>query len=415
MRYREKYNDSTADVVYRGKYCVEPSCPSVEKAISYIDSKTYIAMLDVNTPEFKRLSAEGQVINSPMIQEYYSGYVDPTYWTIFCSDPVGESGYDNPDWNEQLLSPLLLSAEPETAVDDYLAAYETERNIAIAQAWANVDISEMQALASLGELPETIKWVGDLYRRGIGIFAMFKSRKVRLRKMKDLGNMSAVDYADAVANFWLEFRYAVRPLLFEMEQIVAALQAGIPSPRRTARGYHDKEVTDDDSGDSVVAYYTVGYETEFSRESIYRAGVLYSIDALSTGWTEILGLDQPLESLWELTKLSFAIDWFLNVGDIISAHTTSGDLTPLASWIVEEHTFKYEIRRTDWDSSEDGHTYDPTRSNLGKQGYTHVVKRRSINTTPPYIPAISINLDWLKLVDLAALARSIYRAIRSAA
>lgn len=413
MRYRERTNSSSAGVFYRGKYCADSGCPNT-KTVTFTGMNTHEAMLDENHSNFKRLSAEGEVFFSPMYQEYLLNLVEPTYWTMLWDDGTytGETGYDSEIFNCVPKTPILTNSSSASAMDAFLSPYESERNVAIAQAWANVDISELAGLASLGELPETLRWIASLYRRGIGILSMFKARSLKMRLKRDFGRMSAKDYADALSDFWLEFRYAVRPLIFEMEQVINALESEGYEPRRTARGFHDVEDTSIETGTWALATYTMDWEQKTTRESVYRAGVLYSIDGLTAGLTELLGLDQPLEAVWELTKMSFIMDWFLNVGDVLSAHTISGDLTPLGSWIVEEHVFKVKKTYSEVVSSDTEHTLDSSRSEFGSQESTHVVKRRLVGVEPPYIPSISVNLDWAKVVDLAAIARSIYRAFK---
>lgn len=423
MRYRERTNHITGETFDLWGFCYlnahTPLCPVSDVTETYNDTFTYEAMWDVETPNFKQLSAAGEIINSKMVREEISAYVEPTFVNAVyeCSwkpEDNFKSGYVQ--ITDLLLNQGLLElTEWEQAVDDKLLAYQSERNVAIAQAWANVDESELLAWASIGEMPETYRWLVSLYRRGIKVLALFKGKKLRMQLRKDLGKMSPVEYADAISNFWLELRYALRPLLFEMEQLITALDSSSKPPRRTARGFYDIE-TNSDTTERVDtgARQSLERRARLKRESIYRAGILYEISDTDVNWVEVLGLDKPLESIWELTKLSFLIDWFLNVGDIISSHTTSVNLTPLASWIVEDHTFKTTYDYSGYERDQTGQNFQITSMipTYGLQEATHRLVRRSIDLDKPWLPSIKINLDWAKIVDLAAIARSFYRAFK---
>lgn len=423
MRYRERYDTTSADTFDLQTFCYKPAFPGTFTTVSYTDSLTYDVMCDENHPLFKQRSAEGEIIFGDMLQEEIHGtIVKPIYaefqWDATYDDNLTFRNGKHFGLNDQLSD--ILKVTPHYRLDDaywdsWYDQFSSERAVAVTQAWANVDESEMLAWASIGEMPETLAWLASLYRRGIGVLALTKVRKLRLAK-KRLAGMSAVEYADALANFWLEFRYAMRPLVFEMEQLVEALQNKTKPPRRTARGYHDVE--QEDSLETTIDLgnnYSVDRSGTLRRESTYRAGVLYNISTLHDNWMEILGLDKPLESIYELTKMSFVLDWFFNVGDLLSSYTTSANLTPLVSWVTEEHLWTHHsfysgmIQDTSGNPDYDCVIRTPCD---GEVYFTHRVKVRKQEPDKPVLPHIKINLDWAKVVDLAAIARSIYRAFK---
>jgi hypothetical protein len=324
---------------------------------------------------------------------------------------------DHPQWSQQYTKMLydntpLLNSTDTTAMDAFLEGFQSEREIAITAAWADVDQSEMLAYASIGELPETIRWVADCFRRLIKVLALFRARKVKLALKRQF--LKPVQMADALASFWLEMRYAVRPLMFEMEQLIASIQAETRPKRFTARGFHEVfDVSETSHEENIV--HSKEYVTDTcvtSRSSSYRAGVLYEIGINEGNWIEVFGLDKPLESIYELTKLSFVLDWFLNVGNLLGSWTVSSNLTPRGSWLTENHTITKVITGSGSRQNRANHTVTGEATDYGITKETHILKRRTISPDKPVYPHIDINLNVAKLVDLAAIARSIYRGIR---
>jgi hypothetical protein len=105
------------------------------------------------------------------------------------------------------------------------------------------------------------------------------------------------------------------------------------------------------------------------------------------------------------------LDWFFNIGDIIAMSTIDGQLTPLGSWVTEEHRFTYDlsytIHRSNW-NPEYTVTYEgDTGSLMG----SYVVKRRIADPSKSIIPSVRINLSWAKLLDIASIARGFMKSM----
>jgi len=423
MRYRERINTESENH-YDHTFCCKESitslaekCPgSVLNEFNYVSSRSYEAMEDVVTPNFKKESALGHIVNSPMLSENLEYRQTALTFVEDWAHPPNtyETGYGFA-FSRLPFTPLLLSPVRVAELDALFRPFASERDLCVTQAWANVDESEMLALASLGELPETVAWLASLYKRAATLFKRFKDKRNGIERKKR--KMTNKQYLDSRSNFWLELRYAVRPLIFEAAQIAAILEGLTGGQQRnTARGFYES------SSDDTSSPFSVGMTPDRSascvetvqRTSNYRAGVLYTYDLSKAGWANTLGLDKPIESLWELTKLSFMLDWFFNLGDVISSFTPSAQLSPLTSWITEEHTFTTECVYSDY-QVEDGIEWTHlgvTTENAGYERLVRKIKRRTISPSRSPFPHISINLDWAKCLDLAAIARTIYRGLK---
>lgn len=408
----------------------------------------YNAMRDVVTPNFGKLRNQGQIINNPLWLEDISWSFKPL---TVCVHGFYQAAPPNYIWwdyrvtrwfteiygeNGSLLSGLLEADLLDEWLDDYTASSE---ELAVTRSWANVELSEAMILASLGEFPETLKWMHSVLKRGVNLTKMFSGRGL-FKAGREIGNILSNkpareltrlakpslksskqrDLVSDVANIWLEYRYAIRPLVFEMKQCLEALKTIIrKGTRQTARG---KEVNVSSSThydtytDTTASWYTQSYTCR-RRESLTvssRAGVLFEIDDSLDTLLAVWGVDQPLESLWELVPFSFIIDWFFSVGDVISSWSVNPSLNPRASWVtsfvhhaVELDTTLYQLGNKSpyfWETPEVTH------------GSARVlVKRKRRVPSPPrsITPSFDLKLDLSKIIDLGFIGRAILSGKKS--
>lgn len=288
-----------------------------------------------------------------------------------------------------------------------MKAFESEGEVAVTKAWSEVDESAILGAASLGELPETVRWVVSIFTRLIKILRLAKGKKLGALLSSEVGKGSKVDL---FSDTWLELRYAVRPLAFELQQAIEALHAQIEEgARHTGRGYstHFDQVATTTPGQTAADVSWVVTNTT-SRSSNYRAGVLYTIgdniNSLQTVW----GLDQPLEAVWELIPFSFIIDWFFNIGNVISSWSVNPSLLVKASWLRETHQVVQERRLYDWRNiSNAPYSSLSFTSEPGLTKLTHIVTRRVPSPTRSTTPHFKLNLDLAKILDLATIVRSL--------
>lgn len=405
MRFREKVNIQTPGTLQKWfKSSKDGSTMSYTDIGTFTKNSSNGFMYDVMTPSFKKLVAQGRIINNPMYQVVGTTSIKPgsSEWIYHWE----EQTYGDEIWGwdhiPSLSPPLTVSTDLEVLESIWLDASLVDT--ASAQAWANVDISEAAVLASLGELPETLNWLKNLYYRFYKVTKAFnKKRLVRHLAKGDLTDL------------WLEYRYAIRPIIFEAESLVKALQLTKENIRQTARG---NAVVEESLGS--VATRTNGptihwgqeYTVETTQRKEVRAGVLFAIDSDIDLLTHALGFNQPIQSLWELVPFSFIIDWFFNIGEIIATWSPKGDLTPLASWTTETITVTEKGTLTDsWDNFSttiDGwREYNVTPGS----GYSETYfRRRTPKADRPVIPSMSINLDTAKILDLIFIGRKLFRS-----
>lgn len=379
-----------------------------------ITSTRYKYMVDEVVPNFAKRRAAGEVFCNSMLM--VRGEVNHVPTRIH--NYGVETGTSNPRTDiGSLIFPITGQSLPSLeriAIENYLADYSNSRDIAVTAAWANVDESEINALASAGELRETLSWVESILRRAIALINMVR-RKTLLKKAK---KALKGDLVGVVSDFWLELRYALRPLVYEMDSAMKALNKHIEAgTRRTARGYAGSRSPATDTTTVTESkdygYWGVNYSVTTAVTRSYRAGVLYAINDSLPSMADVWGLNQPIEALYELMPFSFILDWFFNVGDVLSSIFISANLSPLTSWVTEEHLIVSEKVATSiviWNTRS---TYNRDLS-IEQPGYHQAlvhIKRRIPSPYRSYLPSIRIKLDPSKIFDIAAIGRNLLNSL----
>lgn len=442
MRLRISQDDATADSL-RG-YATINGVIQFDQSVQFQKSVTFRAMEDVVTPKFKELIAKGNILQNRMLSQTWLFSCKPAYVTttgVISGYPALQS--------YPLSAASLLGGIPEGVIPKqfrsyasederyitYLSEYSSERDISIAKAWSNISRNEMQILASLGELPETLSWIKSIFTRAIKVFKglknlksavgladeLLKAGKARKAKkvMQRVGDKISTSLSKAgtlttPVDLWLEYRYAIRPLVFEMVSAIKALKTSIAKGTRfTSRGFHEKQTYE------VTNYPVTGggwvdlnRRIALTRRSNYRAGVLSNIEDDINDIMAIWGFDQPLQSIYELIPFSFIVDWFFNIGTIIGAWSPKASLSVLSSWIMEQHYIKTVMTCDQFTpctlipSSNHWDYVAVNTDNYYEWGTT--IKRRIPTPDRPILPSFNLRLDMAKIADLAAIGYSLF-------
>jgi hypothetical protein len=294
-------------------------------------------------------------------------------------------------------------------------------DIAITQAHANVSAADVQALVSAAEAKKTVQTVTSILKRA----SKFALAGVALKKRMARGALKG----KALKNAWLELRYGIRPLYYELKGVIDAyFKYGRP-PRLRFSGHSEDEDTTEQvinmtqpaifngqDWDSVAwpivhVPYSSGIYTLVKQETnsvTCDAGVLVEALLDVNNLEQVLGLDEGLQAAWELVPWSFVIDFFVNVGSTIAAWAPKGDVKYLTSWVVTRLKTVTLYTLTEYTSNQAAiggySTVDTVVNDLS--GVLEVTRTRTIRTANPplsAIPSLDINLDVAKIVDLLAL------------
>lgn len=159
----------------------------------------------------------------------------------------------------------------------------------------------------------------------MSIYSLQRLVKNRLPSRVVKRNLAAL--LRAGSSDWLQFQYGLRPLISEIKslaELVTKVDERIfdPSKIRAKRAKIPYN-----SNYRILAPLTAlptclaPSTLEVEDEVTVRATVNFR-QSHPFGWSEFLGLSPEYwpEIVWELTRLSFVLDWVYNVGDWIGAH-----------------------------------------------------------------------------------------------
>lgn len=270
----------------------------------------------------------------------------------------------------------------------------------------------------IGELPETCKWFKDTLKTVVSLY-----RAVRRGNMKKLKRFVKRYWASPkaqnavravsktsreVSGRWLEWRYAITPLMLDFD----ALRQEVYDARNRmgltrhvsshAERYFDKR----DLGSGRFAYADATVRVTKGCYVTHNANA----DAFKR-----LGLLNPVATLWELTPLSFVIDWFLPIGDYLSSLDAMVGVSVTSTWMSNKQEGGYTLASYQTEAWGNSPVYPYPRVLLGynRYGAQTMKYRRYTRTTPSSLslprPNIQRSLSSLRLFDAVALARQSFK------
>lgn len=227
---------------------------------------------------------------------------------------VSASSTDPVDY-ESTSSICPSGIENESMTDAYNACYsgfvEKCRTTA---SWAVTFAERKQAVSMIRSRSLQLALFANDLRR-----FRFGSAAKRLGLARNDPRLKAVKLkrdSKALGNNWLEFWFGWSPLVSDIGASVQILQDPIPNVfirTRKSKGRNWAENYVDQYGSSD--YYQNSARSDVSMRAAVR---VTNSDLLLANQ---MGFVNPLTIAWELVPFSFVVDWFVNVGDVISSMT----------------------------------------------------------------------------------------------
>lgn len=393
------YGTQTTFIVYSGT--TSDPWRKTTDTVNYhgCDAVNSREMMDFVTPNYRKIVSSGGIINNPMSRtvskEVYTG---GTYHARFIAysttNPVYYTGWEaDGSWFGSIAGKtnqyIALPSLNETSL----------RERAVVEAFSRNKGNDTMLLATIGELKETVTSIEKALKDVIKITRyIWKCNLKALRKEIT---------SKQLANRWMEARYALRPLVYDVSQTLAAFNQKEVSKRITARS----TVTSDSTQSDEVLIHSDSYSQIYAARATTlhiecRAGVMSCIENLTK--LNIWGVDQLMSSAWELVPLSFVVDWFFNVGKLVAAWEPTLGLKALASWVTVTRTATQicEVSRTPviWNEPRQ---YAAGISHYCKSVKTFYRQDRSPNPSLPLYPQFNVRLDGYKLLDLGIILKNI--------
>lgn len=359
---------------------------------------------DVVTPNFRSRIDKGEIICNPFhsieVEETLSApgsceriYRSKTGYSCSSGHPTA-THYTHSKGFGTIRPALADYLLPSFALNSLTASLAAQ---AVTEAFANIDTSEMLALATVAES-------GKSYRSMLGIYGRLRKilRHARRLRVEELAKELS---PKEIANRWMEVRYAIRPLIYDAYGIANSLQKNRGYERRTFRGSAVGSTSESDvvNGVGIAGRVLHNCNRTNTLESSARAGVLCDV---SINDLTVFGVDQLFETAWELAPLSFIVDWFVNVGDWIAAHTPNAGVNQRASWVTTKGVLTQTVSggQAYWSllSSQEAVSLSMCSSSKTKVS-TEII--RSVDPSISSFPAVDMRLDTFKLTDLGIILR----------
>ena len=226
----------------------------------------------------------------------------------------------------------------------------------------------------------------ELRRRGIFVTPQQK-RAVKLASRADRKSV-----IDEFNQLWLEARYGWRPLVYDVQSLMSLLKDKADNELASKSAQLAVNLSAEES--SVLDNGNIRYERTVTRTgtATYHAKVYYKDHMSAIG-------ANPIITAYELTRFSFVMDWFINVGSWLQAMSPREGYTELG--ISTSVKFDYTDTFIQTCSEGSGHTHNVslTPSELR----TNVLKyvRNPYSSIP--LPHVNVNLNPFKVLDLIAL------------
>lgn len=133
-----------------------------------------------------------------------------------------------------------------------------------------------------------------------------KRRQAISQSRRDLA-LAMKEFTDAVSQVWLTFRYGIMPNVYLVEDLIEATSKPL---EEFVRFGQKREI-------EIEPPEMPGWETTGKIHGVLRCFDKRKFDSASMASKEYSW--NVAVTLWELVPLSFVIDWFVNVGDVLSA------------------------------------------------------------------------------------------------
>jgi len=260
--------------------------------------------------------------------------------------------YGDFDYWKSSISQIDLNARRPSGVDEAISAVKSS---VVADFLSSYDL-----LTELSELRENFASIQAIHEGTYGAFKKvindsserdFKRAKQSGKNARQLMR-SADKGLRKVGAAWMTYRYLIMPLVYSYRDISDIIDGDgllFKSFHKTIRVDVDEVgIPSISDGTLIFHKHTGSWKVSATIKAGYTKSGLQSLTSSSFS-------TNPFKTAWELIPLSFVADWFVNIGDYITAHT-SVDFSAQAKMCV---SVKEEVVRTTY--LVDKYTYVNTR------------------------------------------------------
>lgn len=245
-------------------------------------------------------------------------------------------------------------------------------------------------LTNLAELPETLKWLANLIKQAADATKAAHKKEIEVKKLLTRKGRTARQIAQAVASVWMQYRYAIMPISYSIEDVLKALE----SWKRTYGKVSEKYVETYTASDIRLRFGfsdADNFELSVSEASTtHRCAIKRGFDprGMVDALLQVLKLN-PVTTAWELVPLSFVVDWFVNIGEVLTISTAPSFHSQEGATYSWKTTVQFTLT----------HTESGARLVYNHEAY----ERRVIDPYAEYGLILGWDMDWVRYLDSIAL------------
>lgn len=269
------------------------------------------------------------------------------------------------------------------------------------KALGKVTSEDTQALVTLGELRETKHMLKNTLAHVVHWNGALKYYRDRLYDLRNSAWKKAGIVYQHAENAWMQVRMGWRPLIGEIENTAKAFQA-LPNveERQTFRGFETLSFTNADNYEQNCGFANVSVQRTYYETVEVRAGVLASLRY--GGVPDTWGVTKIPQTIWELTTLSWCVDYFYNVADTIAAYTPDSLWTPRIRWCT---TKSRKVLENSHQGISAYHPYGDATTQQNARVTRIIVDKSRIVSPPVGLVRKPNSLEFAELIDTCAVAR----------
>lgn len=250
----------------------------------------------------------------------------------------------------------------------------------------NIKDQKIDLGAMFGEADDLLASLGDAIRKLAEAY-----RYARKGNWKAAGTALGYKGWKTVPNGWLAYYYGFLPVMNDIYGLQEQLKTPFKSEgfffRAASERTHEMDVEDavTDKAKSVTGFY----------RHICKAVYYLKVSDSKLLAASQLGLANPLSMFWEMTTLSFVVDWFIPIGAFLQSFTAHYGTKLVAGY--EDRITTYDIKvEGNWGSFMEG----------SKENYTSELlafrRVKLTSTVPPNLFSLSSGLSNLSRTFSAA-------------
>lgn len=351
-------------------------------------------------------------------------HIEAVDWYEEYSYPAGDGTYSETYAGRPIV--LIPTLDQFDGVEDDLS---DTRKAALNKALDKLKDQRINLAVAIGELPET---VGFLYNGAKVLIDSFKAVANKQRALKATYERmrrgakgknpkrkrqatnwlrKSGTYADQVAGLWLGWRYGVMPLVYDMQGAYDEYnrpQEGVGDiiNVKTSKRYNEFHKIPEFMDILVSGSSTLPPKAESYLEVDVTYSVVLNVVVEKPRSATQLGFGNGPQLLWELTPLSFVLDWGINLGESLGALDAGTGTSFISGTISEKRLLARRVKGDTINFTANGNHFSHiTYSDA--ESYDKVYERTVLEDLPLPQFYTSNGMDKKRWLDAFALLKVI--------